>query len=201
VICWLLPRVGVGGRAAEDLKGSGQHGDLTGFLGLFQKAQLKNSRQLLVQVRTQRDTQDTHRNHFKATTVESQYHRNDKNKQDQYRASYTRFSEKPDTICSRHILNYHPSRVQTTAHWRPVCLCIAQCPTQQYTRKEVRLVRQNLDSTSMLLLYLWEPLEYLRTWRGLGLSKSTHVWWCVWQILPDAYIILFFFFFHFSHVA
>ena len=35
---WLLPGVGVGGRAAEDLKGSGQHRDLTGFLGLFQKA-------------------------------------------------------------------------------------------------------------------------------------------------------------------
>ena len=35
---WLLSGVGVGGRAAEDLKGSGQHRDLTGFLGLFQKA-------------------------------------------------------------------------------------------------------------------------------------------------------------------
>ena len=35
---WLLSGVGVGGRAAVDLKGSGQHRDLTGFLGLFQKA-------------------------------------------------------------------------------------------------------------------------------------------------------------------
>jgi hypothetical protein len=33
VIHWLLPGVGVEGRAAEDLKGSGQHRDLTGFLG------------------------------------------------------------------------------------------------------------------------------------------------------------------------
>ena len=35
---WKYAGVGVGGRAAEDLKGSGQHRDLTGFLGLFQKA-------------------------------------------------------------------------------------------------------------------------------------------------------------------
>jgi hypothetical protein len=35
---WLLPGVGVGDRAAEDLKESGQHRDLTGFSGLFQRA-------------------------------------------------------------------------------------------------------------------------------------------------------------------
>ena len=47
---WLLSGVGVGGRAAEDLKGSGQHRDLTGLLGLFQRAYLKTSHQLLVQI-------------------------------------------------------------------------------------------------------------------------------------------------------